>query len=104
MSDDLKKSTGLRASEMWVGMRTVCGDTSMVLGVTVAGRTHVFLAAREVVQQLADQIVTVLEAPISRPHEPRPRSLSLNGADRRLVAGLLARPDGGVRGRFREAG
>ena len=64
MSDNQENNKGCRASEMWVGMRTICGDTSMVVGITVAGKTHVFLATREVVGEFADQITAMLEAPI----------------------------------------
>lgn len=88
MTDRLENSTGHTASEMWVGMRTICGNASVVVGIVVEGRTHVFLATREVARNLADQIAAVLEVPISRPHAPHPRSLLRNGANRRLVAGV----------------
>ena len=88
MSDDRENSTACKVSEMWVGMRTICGDTSMVVGITVADKTYVFLATSEVVKKFADQIATVLEVPISGPRGPQPRFLSQNGADRRLVAGV----------------
>ena len=84
MSDGLEHSTGCKVSEMWVGMRTVCGATSMVVGITVAEKTHVFLATRVVVGKLADQIAAMLDEPIPGPHGPEPRFLSRNGADRRF--------------------
>lgn len=88
MADNRKNGTGRQASEMWVGMRTICGNTSVVVGIVVAGRTHVFLATREMAGKLADEIATMLEEPISRPHAPQPRFPSRNRADRRLVAGV----------------
>ena len=83
MSDGLERSTGCKVSEMWVGMRTVCGATSMVVGITVADKTHVFLATRVVVGQLADQIAAMLDEPIPGPHGSEPRFLSRNGGSPR---------------------
>ena len=88
MTSNLENGTGHKASEMWVGMRSICGETSVVVGIVAAGRTHVFLATREVVEQLGDHIATMLGEPISRSHAPQPRLLSRNGADRRFVAGV----------------
>ena len=88
MTDRLEHRTGHQASEMWVGMRTICGNTSVVVGIVVEGRTNVFLATREIAETLADQIAVVLEEPISRPPAPHSHSLLRNGANRRLVAGV----------------
>ena len=44
----------------------------MVVGITVADKTYVFLATSEVVKKFADQIATVLEVPISGPRGPQP--------------------------------
>ena len=85
-----QENKGCRASEMWVGMRTICGKTSMVVGVTVAGKTHVFLATREVFGQFADQIAVMPEAPIPGPHGSQPRFLSPDGADGKRVAGVAS--------------
>jgi len=52
-----------RASDMWMGASTMCGETSMVLGITVGERTSVFLAAPAVIERLADQIATMLAVP-----------------------------------------
>ena len=76
MSGNRENNEGGRASEMWVGMRTTCGDTSMVVGIVVAGRTHVFLATREVFGRFADQIAVMPEAPISRIGADRSRVCS----------------------------
>ena len=88
MADRLENRTAHKASEMWVGMRTTCGNISVVVGIVVGGKTHVFLATPEVIGKLADQIAVVLEEPILRPHAPQPRFLLRNGADRKLVAGV----------------
>ena len=95
MSGD-QENKGCRASEMWVGMRKACGDTSMVVGITVADKTHVFLATREVFGKFADQIAAMPEAPIPSP-DRSPRFLWPNGADRGRVAGVAG-------GRGREPG
>ena len=79
-----------RASEMWVGMRTIFGKTSMVVGITVAGKTHVFLATPEVFGEFADQIAAMPGAPVSDPHGSRLRFLSPNGADGRRVVGVAS--------------
>lgn len=90
MSYDPKHRRGCKVSEMWVGTRTTCGDTSMVVGITVAGKTHVFLATREVFGKFADQIAAVSEPPVLDRRGPQPRALSRNGADRDI-----RRPHGG---------
>ena len=90
MSGNRENNEGGRASEMWVGMRTTCGDTSMVVGIVVAGRTHVFLATREVFGRFADQIAAMPEAPIPDRCGPQPRLLSPNGADRQRVPGVAS--------------
>ncbi len=90
MSGNRENNEGGRASEMWVGMRTTCGDTSMVVGIVVAGRTHVFLATREVFGRFADQIAAMPEAPVPDRRGPQPRPLSPNGADRQRVAGAAS--------------
>lgn len=56
-------STRRQASDMWVGTRTMCGETCIVVGITVGERTSVFLAAPAVVERLADQIAAMLEMP-----------------------------------------
>ena len=88
MSGNHGNSAVCRASEMWVGMRTVCGDTSMVVGITVAGKTHVFLATREVLGQFADQMAAMPEAPVPDRRGPRAGLFSRNGADRRRAEGV----------------
>lgn len=90
MSGNRENKGCSRASEMWVGVRTVCGDTSMVVGIVVAGRTHVFLATREVFGRFVDQIAAMPEAPIPDRLDPQPRLLSRNGADRQRVAGVAS--------------
>ena len=87
MTDHRENRTGHKASEMWVGLRTICGDTSVVVGIVVEDRTHVFLATRDVIGKLADSIAVVLDEPLSRQHAPQPHFLARNGADRRPVAG-----------------
>lgn len=88
MSGNQENREVCRASEMWVGMCTVCGDTSMVVGITVAGRTHVFLATREVFGRFADQMAAMPEALIPDRRGPQARLLSRNGADRRRAEGV----------------
>lgn len=91
MSGNQANNRVCRASEMWVGMRTVFGETSMVVGITVAGETHVFLATPEVFGQFADQIAEMPEALIiSDPHGSGPRFLSPNRANGRRVAGVAS--------------
>ena len=90
MSGNQSNNEVCRASEMWVGMRTICGRTSVVVGITAAGKTHVFLATREVFGQFADQIATMPEAPIPDPHGSRPHYLATNGAHGRRVAGVAS--------------
>lgn len=90
MSGNQANNRVCRASEMWVGMRTVFGKTSMVVGITVAGKTHVFLATPEVFGQFTDQIAEMPEAPVSDPHGSGPRFLSPNGANGRRVAGVAS--------------
>ncbi len=81
-------NTRRRASDMWVGTRTTCGETCMVVGITVGERTSVFLAAPAVVERLADQIATMLQMPVAAgPFKPPPRRFSENGTARRRVAG-----------------
>ena len=73
-------STRRQASDMWVGMRTTCGETCMVVGITVGERISVFLAAPAVVERLADQIATMLEMPVAvGPYKP-PHRFSENGS------------------------
>ena len=90
MSGNQQNNNLCRASEMWVGMRTICGRTSMVVGITVAGKTHVFLVTPEVFGQFADQIAAMPEAPIRGAHGSQPRFLSPDGADGRQVAGVAS--------------
>lgn len=90
MSGNQANNNVRRASEMWVGMRTICGKTSMVVGITVAGKTHVFLATREVFGRFADQIAAMPEAPIPGPHGSQSRFLSPDGADGKRVAGVAS--------------
>ena len=79
-------NTRRRASDMWVGTRTTCGETCMVVGITVDEKTCVFLAAPAVVERLADQIATTLERPVvAGPYKPLPRRFSENGTARRRV-------------------
>ena len=90
MSGNQENTKGCRASEMWVGMRTASGDTSMVVGITVAGETHVFLATREMLGKFAGQIAAMPETPIPDRRGPQLRFLSRNGADRRRMAGVAS--------------
>ena len=79
--------TGRKASDMWVGTRTMCGETCMVVGITVGDRTSVFLAAPAVVEKLADQIATMLAVPgAGVPDRLVPRRFSQNGTATRRVA------------------
>ncbi|MCY4645757.1 MAG: hypothetical protein OXE73_02565 [Gammaproteobacteria bacterium] len=88
VQSDAQTNTRRQASDMWVGTRTMCGETCMVVGITVGERTSVFLAAPAVVERLADQIATMLEMPVAAgPYEPPPRRFSENGTARRRVAG-----------------
>ena len=81
-------STRRQASDMWVGTRTMCGETCMVLGITVGERTSVFLAAPAVVERLADQIATMLAVPgADVPDRLVPHRFSQNGTARRRVGG-----------------
>lgn len=83
-----QSSTRRQASDMWLGTRTMCGETCMVVGITVGERTSVFLAAPAVVERLADQIATMLEMPVAAgPYKPPPRRFSENGTARRRLAG-----------------
>ncbi|MCY4573748.1 MAG: hypothetical protein OXF01_13205, partial [Gemmatimonadetes bacterium] len=76
MTDHRENRAGHKASEMWVGLRTICGDTSVVVGIVVEGRAHVFLAPRDVIGKLADQITVVLDEPLPRRSPPQPHLLS----------------------------
>ena len=89
VQSDAQQQTNTRrqASDMWVGTRTMCGETCMVVGITVGGRTSVFLAAPAVVERLADQIATMQVPVAAGPYEPPPRRFSENGTARRRVAG-----------------
>lgn len=90
VQSDVQQQTNTRskASDMWVGTRTMCGETCMVVGITVGESTSVFLAAPAVVERLADQIATMLEIPVAAgPYKPPPRRFSENGTARRRVAG-----------------
>ena len=79
--------TKSKASDMWVGARTVCGETSMVVGITLGERTSVFLATRAVVERLADQIATMLAVPgAGVPDRLAPPRFSQNGTARKRVA------------------
>ena len=96
MSGD-QENKGRRASEMWVGMRKVCGDISMVVGITVADKTHVFLATREVFGKFADQIAAMPEVGIPSPHgSPRFLCRTERTGDgwRDLPAAVGVSPDG----------
>ena len=87
MSGNQENGNVHRASEMWVGMRTVCGETSMVVGITGAGETHVFLATREVFGRFADQIAAMPEAsPIPGPNGSQP-AFPLGGRSGRETSG-----------------
>ena len=89
VQSDAQQQTNTRrqASDMWVGTRTMCGETCMVVGITVGERTSVFLAAPALVERLADQIATMLEMPgVAGPYKPPPRRFSENGTARRRVA------------------
>ena len=83
-----------RASEMWVGMRTICGETSMVVGITVAGETHLFLATREVFGPFAEQIAALPDAPVPGPNGSQP-SLPVAGRGGRETSGGSCSVKGG---------
>ncbi len=72
-----------RASDMWMGTRTMCGETSMVLGITVGERTSVFLATPAVIERLADQIAKMLAvSAVGVLDGPAPSRLPRNGPPR----------------------
>ena len=80
-------NTKRQASDMWVGARTMCGETCMVVGITVGQTTSVCLAAPAVVERLADQIATMLAVPgADIPDRLVPRRFSQNGTARKRVA------------------
>lgn len=86
---DARQQTDTRrqASDMWVGTRTMCGETCMVVGITVGQTTSVFLAAPAVVERLADQIATIRAVPgAGVPDGLVPRRFSQKGTARTRVA------------------
>jgi len=77
------------ASDMWMGARTMCGETSMVLGITVGERTSVFLATPAMIERLADQIAAMLAVSKAGGHDGlAPRRLPRNRTARKSVAGM----------------
>lgn len=86
---DARQQTDTRrnASDMWVGTRTMCGETCMVVGIAVGQTTSVFLAAPAVVERLADQIAMMLAVPCAGvPDRLVPRRVSQNGTAKKRVA------------------